>query len=243
MDELERLDQLEQLYFQSDELQIKLRLKTLWHSYWIFHRNYVELQKYLEEIQKLPTFFQWISVDAYIERDQVLLELTRMLHNFLSSAMMLVDHTRALVKLWYDQHIFFQQYDSEIKNRFRKSDLHRFIQCLRNYTLHYLLPLPHVNLSFSRNSLSEEFVNHSAIVLSRKQLLQWKGWDQKARSYLQSNDGDIVLGDLLNEYFKIVHDFHSWMHKQLQEIHEDELMKLKEMANEIKEFRKRANLE
>ncbi len=68
-------------------------------------------------------------------------DFDRLLHNYLASAMTLRDHARILCKRYRDEHRNFgDEYDTQIAANFGEPRL-RFIQDLRNYMLHYRLPV------------------------------------------------------------------------------------------------------
>jgi len=60
------------------------------------------------------------------------MENMRLLHNFLASAKMLIDHARELEKKIYSEHLFLNEYQSKRDEIFGKSGPAGIINGLRN---------------------------------------------------------------------------------------------------------------
>jgi hypothetical protein len=222
MDKLDAIQALEQQITESVAYQARSRLEALTLAYRIFDANYHELRNFLTHLEKPEVLLTWASWDKRQERDMVILEITRRLHNFLASVKTLIDHTRKLIKKWYSQSTFFGDYTSEVKGRFDDNLMTKFVEELRNYTLHYHLPLSYLQFEVNRDPISNELVGHSAIVLKKSQLSPDYNWN-KGQKYLATINENIILIELIDDYFKTILSFHSWMHKRLHEIYAEDL--------------------
>lgn len=201
------------------------KIERLEISIFIFGRNFEELMRSIESFKK-PTSFILLDVRNRDELHEFFKEVTRLLHNYLASAMTLVDHTRILVRELYNEEKFAEfneEYSSKIKVTFAENPLHQFIQGLRNYIVHKELPMVgaiinfndiNANLTVDMSVLSENF-----------------DWSKYAREFLKSKDNDEKLETLVTEYFKIVYEFHQWFYSRQLEIHAEEFKE----ANELKE--------
>jgi hypothetical protein len=136
----------------------------------------------------------------------------RKFHNFVASALMLVDHTRSLSKKMYMGTQFEAVLDSEIEKRFKQNPQIQFVHRLRNYTLHCGLPEPAAVLSASMEP---------SLKISITQLRQWDGWTNLARQHLETCRDDEKIEDIATAYFISVRDFHEWFFNNQIKLHEE----------------------
>src|SRR2546425_7105962 len=112
----------------------KIRLLSI--SYYAFNQNYDELNQLLVAFSKPEIGLEIARVGNERKLDAFLIEITRRLHNYLASAMTLVNHTRVLVTDLYTGTPFEKEYVGEKDRTFKNSPLHHFVQDLRNYNVH-----------------------------------------------------------------------------------------------------------
>ena len=220
----------------SEAYQIYRRIMYLREVFNIFSDNYDEMKKMLEELKKKEIYIKLIPLDRRREMQHVLRHIIRRLLNFVASAMMLVDHTRATISDYYQGTEFEEKYNSRKDTTFVDNPLHSFIQGLRNYSLHYQLPLANARFEAYREKLDQPFSERLSFVLIRDQLLTWQGWNSRTREYLNSVDKEIDISGLIDSYFQLVYSFHDWMHSELQIYHSNELKWLNEKINELKDL-------
>lgn len=225
---------LSQLVRNSEAYKVQLRIETLSINYYVFEANYKEIEKLLSYAQSMDSFTHiWIQ-DKLPEMLRIIAELGRLFHNFVASAKTLIDHTRALINDWYKNTKFLQIYQTEVKNRFNKNDLSGFIQDLRNYTLHYRLPLSMARMQYKRKTENDEIEFTQKFVLQKNRLMQWKRWEDRARSYLKSAPDEIEIDSLTSIYYEEVRSFNEWLKGKLREMHSSDLQWLAEMDYKIK---------
>lgn len=136
----------------------------------------------------------------------------RALHNYLASAMTLVDHTRRLMR----------NRTGTVAAEFtrRKADLLEhpevpFMQDLRNFTLHRELPFLAHTLSMTNvNTPDQEF--ESEVLLSAIDLLDWDGWTARSVAFL-SSDGDVELRPVVRKHGELVSALNIWLFNALME--------------------------
>ena len=225
---------LNQVY-QSKAYKIQMRLELLVVNYQVFKRNYKELEKLITAVQSPESFYRLWVQGKEREMQTVLQELTRLLHNFTASAKTLIDHTRALIFSWYHDHEFLTEYQDEINRRFKGNELAVFIEDLRNYSLHYRLPLANAVFEYHQASHGQEPIMSQTIFFKKDALLQWSSW-KKGRDFLSKCDDKIPILAIVQQYQEMVSDFHRWMHGRLSEIHSDELQWLNDMFIKIQEL-------
>jgi hypothetical protein len=204
--------------------KISGRLQTLTLNYFVFKRNYLELIKIIEIQDDPKKFLNLIGVKDRLNADVVEFEIARLLHNFLASAKTLVDHTRILIFHWYKEDNFIIEYKTHVSEIFENNHLSGFIEDLRNFNLHYSMPIIHFRLT-GHEDKSFEF----SFFLSKSELLQWSGWTHKGKPFLAIAKKEIPIEQFVNDYERLISDFHIWLYTRLEEIHSKELTWLSEM--------------
>lgn len=225
--------------YDSEAFQIQLRLETLAVNYFVLQRNYEEIKILLMAVQHPNTFDQVWAPNKQQEMKRVLREVTRMLHNLVASAKTLVEHTRILIKEWYADTEFLRDYEIEVKKRFAGNPTVGFIEDLRNFGLHFRLPLISALFEIKNNPDTNEATAKQSIILDKSNLLQWQGWTAKGKIYLESANDRIGLEEVIDRYFQDVNDFHQWMRDRLVGIHSNELKWLEDMTRRVDEALKK----
>jgi hypothetical protein len=219
---------------QSKAYQIRMRLQTFSNNYSVFEGNYRELNRLLSAAQH-PEAFQILWIQSKRPQMNVITrELGRLLHNFVTSAKTLVDHTRTFVDEWYGETHFFNEYHSEVQKRFIGNPIVGFTEDLRNYALHFQLPFAVAVVRFTIGQTSNENVRNQSFVLPKNKLLEWSNWSSKGKSYLEMASEEIPIQKTVDVYFQEVNAFHAWMQHRLKEIHANELRWLDKMAQRIR---------
>jgi hypothetical protein len=221
--------------YQSNAYRTYLRFHLIGTNYFVFARNYEELKKLLLAAQSPDTFQKLWTEDKQEDMLLVKRELIRMLHNFIASAKTLVDHTRAVIEDWYSDTKFLEEYESEVQQRFVGNPVTGFIEELRNYALHFRLPITNARYTVATDPATQEQVATQAFVLDKSELMQWSKWTSKGTPYLVSADVEIVVAEIADHYYQEIRGFHDWMMKRLEEIHSDEIEWLKGNGGESPE--------
>ncbi|EOP48554.1 hypothetical protein IKQ_05528 [Bacillus cereus VDM053] len=223
--EIRRLD--EQLRA-TEGWRIRSKLKVFSISIYTFEKNNIELVNLLNQYEtdsnlalKIASFSNRETFEAFLA------EIIRLLHNYLASAMTLVDHTRKLFRDEYEKIEFEKEYNKKIDELFVQSPVSRFIQDLRNYSMHRMLPMAGASVAFS-----EETGMTQSIYLSKDKLIEWKGWKPNSRVYLDKQEDNIKLLQLVNEYTKNVTEFQTWFQEKQNEIHSEAMKELKAFEKE-----------
>jgi hypothetical protein len=123
-------------------------------------------------------------------------ELDQRLHNPLSSAVSLIDHTRRLLN-YYEADFPTVVADHEARNAtIREMNETAFLRDLRNYLLHYgAAPV----MQSIRLGTSEGSAIGYSVKLSPRRLLEWDKWSPTSRTYLSSfpaRDGPVLGQDV-----------------------------------------------
>ena len=148
----------------------------------------------------------------------------RGLHNYVASAMTLVDHTRRVMR----------DRTGPIVEEFalRKQDVVAnpevpFIQGLRNFVLHHSLPFVghQVRLQPQPNVIAT-----SEIQLSVSELAQWEGWSASTRAFIESHGEALALRPIIRRHSELVVDLNLWLYGQLADANADALAEVNELV-------------
>lgn len=104
-----RLDQLEA----SPEMEIYRNLQALNASYRVFNKNYSELIHSLEHFKSPKESLLMYAPEERENLEFIIDETSRLFHNFIASARLLVDHTRVTVNRLYSNLEFKEEYDEK----------------------------------------------------------------------------------------------------------------------------------
>jgi len=213
----------------SKALEYKGRIETLRINFYVFNRNYQELKKLIDVKDNPKIIFELWDLQNRDQLDMVINEILRLLHNYLASAKSLVEQTRVVIHSWYKETNFLNEYKSQVVSRFKNNTMVGFVEELRNFNLHYSIPITHATFSVQRNEKTgQDTIDHS-FVLIKSSLLNWSGWTKKGKPFLRDSDEQIDIGNLVDQYYKQIFDFHFWLINRLQEIHKEDLLWLEEM--------------
>jgi len=209
------------------------RLETLRINFYVFDRNYQELIRILEGIKNTEVWFKIWDPKNPEALDILLCETARLLQNFLASAKALVEHTQIVISSWYKSTEFLDEYHCQVTTRFRNNPLIGFVEELRNFGLHYSIPVTNANLELKiaedRSSTTADF----SLVLEKSILLEWSRWTRKGKAYLSTAPDSIDIGVIARDYYQMIKDFHFWMYERLRSLHASELAWLDEMRKRI----------
>ncbi|BAZ85472.1 hypothetical protein [Dolichospermum compactum] len=210
----------------SPEMEIYKNLLALKASFRVFNGNFNELQEYLEHLKTPNEALVKYSYNKRENIEALIDESSRLFHNFLSSAKSLVDHTRVIVnRLYPADHEFNQEYQNKLQADLANHPIQKFIQNLRNYTQHYTLPIPDLQIAFGEDM-------KFTMQIDTKELLKWKKWGD-SKPYLENLGDSFSLVDLANEYYQIIQDFYVWLTERQHNIHQQDLENLKNMQKDL----------
>lgn len=206
------------------------KISNLKCTRYVFQRNYEDLIILLDSIEKPEVALPLCDIHARKSLTIVLFEISRLLHNFLSSAKTLIDHTRVFIKDQYLDRPFLNEFRKEVENRFSNQGEQAFIQRFRNYCLHQKLTF--IESSLDLGHVNDPNIKHS-IHLDKARLLKWDGWNKPAKEFLNKQKDKIDLKLLLITYFHLIDDFYQWLDKRFIDIHKNEINELETQRKTI----------
>jgi len=199
--------------------QIIQKIKLFSLSFEIFRANYGELRKLLVfHSQEQHALELWKLRNRHL-LEAFQKEVARLLHNFVASALSLVDHTRVHYRDLYEADGRFPEYKAEVKKRFQTNPLASFVRGLRQFCLHYKIPSIQSEMRYSR----EPPILESRLQLIRGNLEEFSAWTSPAKRFLARQEDSIDLLNVMDDYYSLVASFYRWFSDRQRELHSDEL--------------------
>jgi hypothetical protein len=194
---------------QSKQTDSYRNLKALQASYRVFYGNYIALTKYLEPLQDPKESLKMYNLYQINNQENLINETSRLFHNFITSTKSLIDHTDNMIYKLYSQ--FRNEYNTKKEEYIRSHSVSKFVKDLREYTLHYTLPIQELQIALFSSSKDIDF----RMKINIAQLKKWSKWSGKSKSYLQGLDKGLSVIDLVNDYFILIQNFYDWLTTKL----------------------------
>lgn len=150
----------------------------------------------------------------------------RELHNYVASAVTVVDHARRVLRgrtgATVDEF-------ARRKTEMNASGLVPFVHCLRSFVLHRQLPfLGHeVRLQPQPGVLAT-----SDLRLSVEELMGWDGWTAPAKAFLATQQEAIPLRPVIVDHAELLMGLNLWLYEQLAAANESALDEVNELVTE-----------
>lgn len=157
-------------------------------------------------------------------------EITRLLHNYISSALSLMDHARKHYRELYSDNNLFPDYQEKINQTFSNNPLAIFIKDLRQYFQHYQMPGVSSRLVCGAIASNLEI----RLLLPIKEMKEFSGWSSFSKKFLSEQTDDIDLLRLVNEYHQLIINFYDWFISRQMEIHTDGNKKVEDHISKIR---------
>jgi hypothetical protein len=214
---------------------------------YIFTLNYFELKDRINLFEKdYEIWFVKNRQNIYYTN----IETLRLLHNYSSSVLTLIDHTRNFRKKIREKNLE-KIFENEI-SRLNVNDVAVFMKLIRQYLQHYSLPIINSNFNikmaeFTENQYisnsngfeewsNDEIINDEGtenpyvveikMELDVNKLLEWKRWDSRSKKYLQKYGKSVEIKVFCEEYFKLIESFYDSFYKIVLEAYKNEIMEL-----------------
>ena len=205
----------------------------------VFRGNHAELKRFLGHVaQPSVMAHMWNQSHPY-RLDYAQREAARLLHNYVAAAFSLVDSTRVFVEEHYAGTRLMEEYRARVRAEFADAPLHRFLQQLRNYTLHYRQPPMRAVHSFKRREDGGDDIDNG-FWLNVERLREWDDWTGRAREYLDSLGETVKLDAIIDAYEPVVVGFHGWLQDRILEEHAAAIEETFELERLMKEAERRA---
>lgn len=238
----ERRDEFTRLWEERDASEghrVLVRSLSLRNSLDVFRGNHAELKAFLEHVASPSVMVHMWNQEHSYRAEYALREAARLLHNYVASAFSLVDSTRRFVEKHYAGTPLMEEYEARVRRDFAEAPLHRFLQQLRNLTLHQRVPPMRASTRWRRrDDGGQDFEN--GFWLDLEELRGRGDWTGKAREYLDSLGEEAKLDDIIDAYEPVVAGFHQWLQERIRKEHADAIEETLDLERRIMEAKGRA---
>lgn len=207
--------------------KILQEMNSLKDSIYVLNSNFTELDNHIVNLKEF-------SENTLKSNHN--LETKRLIHNYLCSAVTLIDHNRIYINNTHKEKEFID-YQSKIDEIFIQNPLCHFIKEFRQYLQHFKLP----DISFQSNALSIK--RYWSIKINKEEILKFSGWKSGAKKFIKSQITDIDLHKVLTEYQNIVNKFYNWVLERQEEIFASEFEEVKKIRAKIKNTKREQIIE
>jgi len=204
-DQIQRLMELTKKRESMQGTKIHRQLMNLATTHYAVNRNYQELSIAIASYE--GNIAIW-DVKKRNELQTFLREISRLLHNYLSSTFSLIRHTSKLCEDLRCTELR-KEYDKKV-NDFNSNDCVFFIKDLRNFAQHVGLPKPTANVSPVHHNVGFR----SRILLGKGSLLSWKEWKAGSKRYILTSP-EIDLKVVVNQYQALLNQFYLWFYQRV----------------------------
>jgi len=209
------------------ERRTQIDLDCLERTTVVFHRNYIQLKKFLDICETDPENQDLWHMHSARKQEEFANETWRLLHNFVAAAFTAVEHTRILYRR-LNAEGEFPEYQARIDASFKTNRLAQFVQGLRNYVLHQgggeLYFTGKIDVKTGRADVR--------LTLKTTTLLRWDGWNRHAKRYLADSGDSVHIASLARDYHDSVKDFQIWFGGRQREVRRAELDRVREKEME-----------
>jgi len=208
--------------YSTSEYEIIREMTSFKESILLLNLNYTELKIHFENFRKTTLK---IFSEEHPERN-INIETKRLIHNYLSSTVSLIDHTRVYVKKLHTT-IDFDEYQLKINKTFIQNSICVFVKDFRQYVQHVKLP----DISYRKNVAIIK--PHASMAISKEELLKFSGWTKMSKEYIYSHSGSIDLRMILKDYQLIVDEFYVWLISWQENIFKEQIKKIQHLKLSI----------
>jgi hypothetical protein len=205
------------------------KLMALNTSIYILDKNCNDLEAFVHELTTSPKWRYLFMVENREALHNVSQDVVRRLHNFVSAAASLRDHTRAFYNKHYKDGDLMPEYHEKKRVVFGEDPLAQFTLSLRKYCQHYRSPHMNYRTAWDPGGAPS---STTAIIL-KEDLLLFDGWNKQARSYLDQIEGGVDVLSIAKVYRTKVLSFYEWFQTEQERIHRDELEDFKAKEAEL----------
>ncbi len=198
-------------------------------SNYVFHKNAKDLANLIKKYEKDLSIW---DINNRMKLEEMQHEFLRLLHNYLSSAFSLVEHTYVFKdKL---KNIEFTKFYEENSENFKIDEVLNFIKDLRRYAQHYKLPFSSAVLSFKASDKKDEKgTSKQELLLPLNELLQWERWSSPSKSFLKKQSKNINLKDVIAEHYGKISKFYKKIYEKINVLYKREIEECTNIEKEI----------
>jgi len=179
----------------------------------IFQGNVMDFQSHLARVQDPAYALRLLDENNLQGYDDYLSEAERLLHNVAAATQSRIDLLRVFLRKYRGSTESFLggAYQRRVNDEFASDGEHQFFKGLRNYFLHYILPVAHGNTTIGP---SEPWT--FSLILDVASLLRWDGWDPAAQCWLKTQHPGMDVGAAIDHYALRVGSFDQWIENEIR---------------------------
>lgn len=228
-----RLQELQEQRKASDGHHVMSRLNTFQNTYRVLAGNHLEMEQFLDYVAQPDVALSIWDVRHRERLDQTTWEATRLLHNYVASAISLFQMMGKFVSEIADADIR-QECEAYVKDKLGEEPLHGFIQGLHDYSLNKRMPVAKPAMSLTQRQEGGHSFD-SYFVLDITVLKGWDGWTSEGQRFLDSLQKDVRLTEIVDSYTPLLSDLNEWLVKQTTAAHTEALKALSDLEREMGE--------
>jgi hypothetical protein len=209
--------------------KVEIRIRQLQLMNHIFITNFSDLSDFFMFTKDERNAIEIIRTGNKEVFESFSFELTRHFFNFITATKAYIDQTRRWVNTYYKSTDFEIYYTREVDKVFINNILCKFIQDLRNYQTHYMIPFTAYSASFSTEQPLE-----FKISLSKDKLLEYNKWTSDSINYINSFEKDINVEAFCNDYFDLIKNFYESFFKKIMAYHKKDFEDLEVIKEELR---------
>lgn len=214
------------------EFDIIQSIKHLNHNVDVFNVNTAEL---LEAVRFGTNENNHYHLFGMINRKKLewyQLEICRLLHNFIASSYSLKETFDAFAKRYKKTNEnFLREYYQE-RDNLKNIPVYEFVYGLRIYIQHIKIPniINETNWTRDTNELNQK------VLLDKSPFNDFNRITEIGKKFLDSFETNINIETMVVEYYSTIQKFINWVFQKLQQIHQDDLLKLNNKKKEFKQI-------
>ncbi len=191
-------------------------------SFNVFGRNVRELFNLLRAVEtdvvsSMRLMESTGAEDGARFREEFWGQLDQRLHNMVSAAVGVVDHTRPLLAFYEHRPEFVAEWETR-SGKVAKSSRAMFLRRLRNYLLHYGMAPIMQTMALGPPKDAKDW-DALTIMLSAEGLLRYSGWNTSQRKYIRSFNGGPPLRQITQEHADDMTALYAWLFSQYPVLH------------------------
>lgn len=214
------------------EYQTLMKIRHFSISLDIFNGNYRELINHLNIHNDPQNSLELLGIRNKQKLHAFQREIIRLLHNYIASSLSLTDHARNHYKELYFKNNLFPEYQNEINERFTNNTLAVFIKDLRQYMQHYQSPGVSSRLQYKKGE--PDFI--IKLLLPLEDIKKYSGWHSYSKKFLEEQQDDIDLLDIIEKYHNLIVDFYDWFSSRQAIIHKEDERKVESHRMKTRQF-------
>lgn len=217
-----------EVYRESEERMRACRFQRLIRSLRLFIGNYRELKGVLDHHNSDAGFREMFGLRNAYKAEDILNEVTRVVQNYLLSAMSLRDHCRRLEKTMMSEGKDLTSYRREVQARFIGDQQVQFFESLRNYVTHY------GNLPFITSQDVIKGIQGIAldveVILASPKIAKGKTFAVDHRI-----DG-LDLSDCVDYYQEVAVGFYLWFESEYTRLYQSDFDVTEKLTHDISDY-------